>query len=182
MLEVVFEVVSVGLEQVEGLVPNFPTGAAAGGKFGDGVRRNREIRDEAVVISPLSLVAEGLDGEPVDCDGIIGSAQWHRVEPALESAGALTAFADGLAMLLRLGAPKILGDSLMRGWPAGEDEVAAGVVDGGGDWLAGKQIIAEQDRPKMSDRGAVPCQPALRSVAFAVLLLGSVLRGDEYGG
>ena len=34
--KVVFEIVSVGLEHVEGLVLDLPTGAAAGGQFGDG--------------------------------------------------------------------------------------------------------------------------------------------------
>jgi hypothetical protein len=40
----------------------------------------------------------------------------------------------------------------MRGWLAGEDEVGGGIVDGGSDRLAGKQIVAEKDRPKVTDR------------------------------
>ena len=39
--EVVLEVVSVGLEDVEGLVLDLPTGAAAGGEFGDGIGGDR---------------------------------------------------------------------------------------------------------------------------------------------
>jgi hypothetical protein len=46
----VFEIVTVGPERVEGLVFDLPPGAAAGGQFGDGAGRDREIRDEAVVI------------------------------------------------------------------------------------------------------------------------------------
>src|SRR5450432_474783 len=49
--KVVFEIVTVGLEHVEGLVFDLPAGAAAGGQFGDGVGRDRKIGDEAVVVS-----------------------------------------------------------------------------------------------------------------------------------
>jgi hypothetical protein len=50
---------------------------------------------------------------------------------------------------------KILGDGFMRRRLAGEDKVAAGVVDGADDRLAGKQIIPEIDRPKMRDGGTM---------------------------
>src|SRR5471030_2464369 len=66
--KVVFEIVSVGLEHVEGIVFDLPPGASAGGQFGDGIGGDREIRNEAVVIGTLSLGVEGLDGEPVDQD------------------------------------------------------------------------------------------------------------------
>jgi hypothetical protein len=46
--KIVLKVVTVGLEHVEGLVLDLPTGAAAGGKFGDGIAGNSEIGDEAV--------------------------------------------------------------------------------------------------------------------------------------
>ena len=42
--EIVFEIVTVGLEHVEGLVLDLPTGAAAGGQFGDGVGGDRADR------------------------------------------------------------------------------------------------------------------------------------------
>src|ERR1019366_820784 len=63
---------------------------------------------------------------------------------------------------------------------AREDEVAAGVVDGSDDRLAGEEIITEIDRPEVSDRCAVPGQPALRGVAFTILLLCPVPRHDEF--
>jgi hypothetical protein len=43
-------------------------------------------------------------------------------------------------MLLQFSAVEILGDGLMRRRLARENEVAAGIVDGGDDRLTGKQI------------------------------------------
>jgi hypothetical protein len=57
-----------------------------------------------------------------------------------------------------------------------------GIMDGGDDRLAGKQIVTEKDRPKVSDRATLPGQPAFRGVAFAILLFRPVLRRDELGG
>src|ERR1035441_11047735 len=85
-----------------------------------------------VVIGPLSLGIESLDGEPVDRDGVVGSAQRHGVEPAVNGGGALATFADGLAMFLEFGAMQVFRDGLMRRWLAGEDEIAAGVKIGRG--------------------------------------------------
>ena len=64
--KIVFEVVSVGLQDVESLVLDLPAGAAAGGDFGDVVPVDREIGDEAVVIGPLSGGIADLDFKPVD--------------------------------------------------------------------------------------------------------------------
>jgi len=60
--KVVFEIVSVGLQHVEGLVLDLPPGAAAGGECGDGIGRDGEIGDEAVGIGSLSFGVEDLDG------------------------------------------------------------------------------------------------------------------------
>ena len=108
--KVVFEIVTVGLEHVEGLVFDLPTGAAAGGQFGDSVACDGEIGDEAVVIGSLALGVEGLDGEPVDQDGIVRGAQRHGVEPAVGGGGALAAFADGLTMFLQFGALQVFSE------------------------------------------------------------------------
>src|SRR5450432_2637475 len=62
--KVVFEIVSVGLQHVEGLVLDLPPGASTRGQFGDSPGGDREIRDETVVIGSLSLGVEDLDGEP----------------------------------------------------------------------------------------------------------------------
>ena len=83
------------------------------------------------MVGPLCLVVEDLDGEPVDRYGVLGGAQRHGGKPAVDGGGVLAAFADGLAMLLQFGAMEIFGDGLMGSRLAGEDEVAAGVLDGG---------------------------------------------------
>jgi hypothetical protein len=177
--EVVFEIVTVGLEHVEGLVFDLPPSAAAGGQFGDGVGGDREIGDEAVVVSTLALGVEDLDGEPVDQDGIVRGAQRHGVEPTVNRSRALAAFADGLTMFLQFGAMQVLSNRLVRRWLAGEDEVAAGILDGGNDRLAGKQIVTEIDRPEVREAGAVTGQPSFRGIALAILLLRPVLRRDK---
>ena len=83
-------------------------------------------------------------------------------------------------MFLQFGAGKIFADGLMRGRLAGEDEIAAGLLDGGGDRLAGEQVVAEEDWPAVRHERAVPGQPALCGVALAILLLRPVLGGDEF--
>jgi hypothetical protein len=42
---------------------------------------------------------------------------------------------------MQFGAMEIFGDGLMGGGLAGQDEAAAGVLDGGNDGLAGKQVV-----------------------------------------
>lgn len=69
----------------------------------------------------------------------------------------------------------------MRGGLAGQDEVAAAPLDGGGDRLASEEVVAEIDRPVAGDCRSVFGEPALGGIAFAVLLLGAVLRDDELG-
>jgi hypothetical protein len=72
--KVVFEIVTVGLEHVEGFVLDLPAGTPAGGQFGDSVAGDGEIGDEAVAIGLLSPGVEDLDGEPVEKDGIVRGA------------------------------------------------------------------------------------------------------------
>ena len=113
-MRAMLEVVSVGLEDVEGLVLDLPAGTAAGGELGDGLGGDRQVGDEAVVVGSLSLGVEDLDGEPIDAEGILAGAQRHAGEPAVDVGGALAWLADGLAMLFEIGAGEILGDGLMR--------------------------------------------------------------------
>src|SRR6266436_999041 len=81
--EIVFEVVSVGLEDVESLVLDLPAGTAAGGDFGDVVPVDREIGDEAVVIGTFSGGIADLDFEPVDQQSVLAVAQRHPAHPAV---------------------------------------------------------------------------------------------------
>jgi hypothetical protein len=65
--------------------------------------------------------------------------------------------ADGPAMLFRFSAREVLGDDLVGGGPAREDETAAGTAGGRYDVPAAKQSVTRINRPDVSDRGAMPC-------------------------
>ena len=95
--------------------------------------------------------------------------------------GALARSANGQAMLFELGAVDVLGYGLVGGGLAGQDEAGAALLDGLGDRLAGEQVVAEIDRLVACQGGAMLGQPALGSVALAILLFRAVLRGDELG-
>jgi hypothetical protein len=64
---------------------------------------------------------------------------------------------------------------------AGEDEIIAGVGHHLGDWMAGQQIGAKKHGAQRRQPRAVLFEPALDGVAFAVLLLGAVLRRMNSG-
>ena len=109
----------------------------------------------------------------------LAGAQRHRAEPAIDGGGALAAPHDALAVLLEVDAGEVLGDGLVRGGLAGEDEVAAGVADGAGERLAGVEVVAEIDRAEAGEGGPMRGEPALGGGALAILLLRPVLRRDE---
>jgi len=113
--EIVFEVVAVGLEDVEGLVLDLPASPAAGGDFGNGLGGDRQIGDEAVGIGHLSFGVADLDGEPIDDEGVVAGAQRHGGEPAIDVGRALARLDDGLAVLFEFGAAEVFGDGLVRG-------------------------------------------------------------------
>ena len=113
-MRVVFEVVAVGLEDVECLVLDLPSGAAACGEFGDGVGGDRQISEEAVVVGPLSLGIEDLDGEPIDGDGVLAVAHRHAGKPAIDVSGALARLDKRDAVLFELDADEVFGDGRMR--------------------------------------------------------------------
>ena len=86
----------------------------------------------------------------------------------------------GGPVFLQTGAIQIFGDGLMRGWLAGQDEIAADVLDRGGDGLAGEEIVTWEYRPEGLHGGPVPGQPAFRGIPFAILLLRPILVCDEF--
>jgi len=104
-----------------------------------------------------------------------GAGQRHAGQPAVGRPGASAMLADGLPVLLQCGAMPALGDGRVRRQLAGEDEVAAGVLDGGSNRLAGEQVVAAVDRPQMHQRRPVPVQASLGGIALAVLLRCPVL-------
>jgi hypothetical protein len=87
--------------------------------------------------------------------------------------------ANGLTMLLEVDAGEVFGDGLMRAWLAGQDEVAAALLDDAHDRLAGIEIVAKIDRPETGNARAMAGQPALGGGPFAILFFRPVLRRDE---
>lgn len=64
--EIVFQVIAVGFENVEGFVFDFPAGAAEGNSFDDIVGTDWKIGDETVAIGDLAVTIADFDFEPVD--------------------------------------------------------------------------------------------------------------------
>jgi hypothetical protein len=91
--KVVFDVVSLGLENVERFVFNLPASTAAGGEFSDIVGSNREVGDEAVAIGDFAAGVDDLDLESIDEEAIFAAAQRNVADPAAAEDGLfLTAF------------------------------------------------------------------------------------------
>src|SRR4029077_12614988 len=63
-MRIVLQVVSVGFENVEGLIFDLPAGAAGGGELGDRLGGDRQVGHEAVVVGPLFPGVVGLGAEP----------------------------------------------------------------------------------------------------------------------
>jgi hypothetical protein len=114
------------------------------------------VGDEAVIIGSLALVVLDFDGEPIDAQRVFGVAHRHGGKPAVDRCRALATSDDSGAVFFEFGADEIFGDGGMRSRLAGEDEVPADLLGGGGDGLTGEQIIAEKDRPVGIYRPAVP--------------------------
>ena len=177
--EAVFDVVTLGLENVEGFVLDLPARTTAGGKFGNIVGADRKVGDEAVAISDLALGVDDLDLEPVDEDGIMAAAQGYVADPAVAEDGLFLAALDHLLAARKVDPGGVFGDQRMRRWLADEDEMAADVQHRLAERLAGEQVVAEIDRIKRGVAPSMRGQPALGGGGLAILLLCPVLRGDE---
>ena len=70
---------------------------------------------------------------------------------------------------------------LVRAFLAGEDEIVAIILHHFGDGLAGEEVVAEINGPQWAKPFAMLMVPPLHSVAFAILLLGTILSRDEFG-
>jgi len=119
MPEIMFEVVSAGLENVEALVLDLSSGPAAGGQVGNGFSGHRQVGYEGIVIGPAPLGIQNFDGEPVDDQGVFGVPQRNLSQPAVDEGAFLSGLVDDLTVLGQFGALKIFGDRLVRAWLAG---------------------------------------------------------------
>gem|GEM_PF-4682644 len=84
-------------------------------------------------------------------------------------------------MPLRLGTAHKLVERLVTVFLAYKQEVSALSQNRRAHGLRTEQRIAQIDGPQLAHTPAVPFQPPFGGVAFAVLLLGTVLRSDELG-
>ena len=74
-------------------------------------------------------------------------------------------------------ASSFLGDAFLTG----EDEIVAIILHHFGDGLAGEEVVAEINGPQWAKPFTMLMVPTLHGVAFAILLLGTVLLRDEFG-
>ena len=169
--EVVFEVVSVVLEFVEGFVFDFPSASCAIKQLLDVVSRDRDGGDEVAFVG-FASVAMDLQCHPVDAHRLVAVPDWHVVEPLVDSGFLLSPRISRLYMqLFQLDALMVFVQSGKLGFLGGEDEVCTMLLDNGlANRLAGVQGVAEIDRPEGLVFGRIAIQPSFQRVEFAVLL------------
>jgi len=149
---------------------DLPARPTALDEVGDAGGIERQVGDEAVAVGDLATRVADLDVEPVDRDRLGIAAQRNVDHPAVAIGGPNAAAPDAVGAFGQGDAGLILRDRGVRGWLADEQEVAAGCLDSPANRLAGKQVVAEIDRPQLGERLAVSLQPAPGGAAFAVLL------------
>ena len=120
--EIVPQVVPVGLQDVEGPVPDLPPCASAGGDFGDIGVRDVEVGDEAVAAGHPAAGPGGPDLEPGDVERIGAVAQGRVGHPPVSVGTFGRTPACGPADLLRLRALQVFAQRPVARRPAYEDE------------------------------------------------------------
>ena len=178
--EVVFKVVSVVLEFVEGFVFDFPSASCTLDQLLDVASRDRDGGDEVAFVG-FASVAMDLQRHPVDAHRIVAVPDWHVVEPLVGSGFLVSPCISHLALhLFQLDALMVFVQGGKFGFLGGEDEVGTMLLDNGlANRLAGVQGIAEIYRPEGLVSGRIVIQPSFQCAEFAVLLGGIVLRLNE---
>ena len=177
--EVVLEVVTVLLEDIEGFVLDLPSGAGALGEFGDVGAVDGQAGDEGAAVGDGAVGSRAGDLEPVDAQGVVAIAQRQVGHPAVVVDASPRPGAGADAAGGRTDAVEVLVEGLMAGRLGGEQEVAAAVEHGPAHGLAGVEVVAEVDRAQCGVARAVALQPALGGLALAVLLGEAVAALDE---
>ena len=181
MPEVVFEIISACLEDVEGLVLDFPAGPAAGGQFRDGVLAYREIGDEAGAVGNLAVGLDDLDFQPVDQHGVVPIAERDVRHPAIAVGSLLRAAPLGFAQAVEFDAGQIFAQGLVARGLAHQQKIAARRLDGLAHRLPGIEVVAQIDRLEPGIGRTHPAQPTSGRHRFAVLLRRAILGTDELG-
>ena len=179
--------IAVVLEHIVVLVLDFPAGAAGGHKRAHRLFAQHVIGDPGILIQ---LLAGGLldnrQFTPVHRQGIGPGAQGHSVDIAIGPAFRCAACPVPVAHLADGAQTTEQRDLLIQrrvgvGF-AGEDEVL--LLDSRNlltEGLITVQIIAKIGHGMAAKAATMLGQPAFRGIAFAVLLLLTILRCDEFG-
>ena len=177
--KVVFEVVSVVLEFVEGFVFDFPSASCTLDQLLDVASRDRDGDDEVAFVG-FASVAMDLQCHPVDAHRIVAVPNWHVVEPLVDSGFLVSPCISHLGLqLFQLDALMVFVQGGKPGFLGGGDGVGTLLLDDGlANRLAGVQDIAEMDRSEVLVSGRIVIQPSFQRAEFAVLpgciVLGSM--------
>ena len=123
--EIVLQVVTLGLQRVEGLVLDLPSGPSRRGHGGDIVAMHGQVGDKAVVICDNTLGIAYLDTEPIDLNGLFVAAQRHIVQPPVAVCHAFLTDPDRFAQRFRHDPGQEVLDRRMRVRLADEQEMPA---------------------------------------------------------
>ena len=123
MPEIVFEVVAVVFQDIEGLVFDFPSGSGAVGDLGDIGFVDREAGDEGPLIGDLAPGVGDGQCDPVDETGVIALAQGNIVEPSQMMPSQLAALDLTKGAFLGCGPSGEIMEGLVGGGLGGEQKI-----------------------------------------------------------
>ena len=144
--EIVHRIAPVGPGHVECRVPDPPSGASAGGGFGDITVRDVEVGDEAVAAGLLAVGLGDPDLRPGGAEriGVVAQGQIGRPPVSVEAFARTPA--RGPAGSLWHRAVQVFVRCPAARWPAYEDKIAARGLDRFAGQPAGMGIAAQTDQ------------------------------------
>src|SRR4051812_48970754 len=160
--EIVLEIVSVVLQDVEAFVLDLPACPATGGQFDHCVVTDVEIGDEAVAICDFTGGVDDLNHEPVDDQGVGIAAQRNVAQPAVAVLEPLPPALDRAGQRRQIDTGEVFLDRLVGRGLAHEQEMPVHRPHRFADRLAGEQVIAQIDWLQPSMAPAMALKPAAR--------------------
>src|SRR3954464_2543233 len=160
--EIVLEIVSVVLQDVEAFVLDLPACPATGGQVDHCVGTDVEIGDEAVAVGDLTGGVDDLDHQPVDGQGIGIAAQRNVAQPAVAVLEPLPSALDCAGQRRQIDTGEVFLDRLVGRRLAHEQKMSAHRPHRFADRLTGEQVIAQIDWLQPSMAPAMALKPAAR--------------------
>src|SRR3954447_6243880 len=160
--EIVLEIVSVVLQDVEAFVLDLPACPATGGEVDHRVGTDVEIGDEAVAICDFTGGVDDLNHDPVDDQGVGIAAQRDVAQPAVAVLDPLPPALDRAGQRRQIDTGEVFLDRLVGRGLAHEQEMPVHRPHRFADWLAGEQVIAQIDWLQPSMAPAMALKPAAR--------------------